>query len=80
MLPSYRLRQESMGFIFGDADFRLAYIEDKNEGVWSRIAHTRYIQRIRKYLRQRAQNDYILCCLPKKNVWRKRIKSLVNSR
>lgn len=69
-----------MGFIFAEADFRFSHIEDKNEGVWSLIGHTKWIQHMRKYLRQRAQNDYILCCLPKKNIWRKRIKSLVNSR
>ena len=68
----------SKGYV-GGIDLKSTLL-DKDEGVWSHLMKSRHVVKFRSYLRQRARNDYILCCLPKKNKWRKRIKTLVHSR
>ena len=68
----------SKGYV-GGIDLKSTLL-DEDEGVWSHIMKSRHVVKFRSYLRQRARNDYILCCLPKKNKWRKRIKTLVYSR
>ena len=70
----------SKGYVGGIDLKPTLFSEDNDEGVWSRIINSKHILRLRCYLRKRARNDYILCCLPKKNPSRKRIKTLVNSR
>ena len=57
---------------------RYTYNDDE-EDLWFRIMHSRLVSYIRKFINKRSRPDYVLCCVPKKNKWRKRAKTLVTS-
>ena len=78
---THRLRKTSLIILGNDLDnnnTRYAYNDDE-EDLWFRIMHSRLVSYIRKFINKRSRPDYVLCCVPKKNKWRKRAKTLVTS-